>query len=68
MVEYGGRGNGIQLYGVILRDRTKSADADTLKAYRTVAHDLLHGASGPDADDLRAALGDLEGAIKAKGG
>ena len=64
MVEYGGRGNGIQLYGVILRDRIKSADVDTLTAYRTVAHDLLHGASGPDADDLRAALGDLEGAIK----
>ena len=68
MVEYGGRGNGIQLYGVVLRDRIKSADAATLKAYRAVAHDLLHGASGPDADDLRAALGDLEGAIKAKGG
>ena len=68
MVEYGGRGNGIQLYGVVLRDRIKSADINTLTAYRTVAHDLLHGASGPDADDLRAALGDLEGAIKAKGG
>jgi hypothetical protein len=65
MAEHGGRGNGIQLYGVILRDRIKSADVDTLTAYRTVAHDLLHGASGPDADDLRAALGDLEGAIKA---
>jgi hypothetical protein len=68
MAELGGRGNGIQLYGVILRDRIKSADVGTLTAYRTVAHDLLHGASGPDADDLRAALRDLEGAIKAKGG
>ena len=66
MAEHGGRGNGIQLYGVVLRDRIKSADINTLTAYRTVAHDLLHGASGPDADDLRAALGDLEGAIKAK--
>jgi hypothetical protein len=66
MAEYGGRGSGILLYGVIVRDRIKSADVDTLTAYRTVAHDLLHGASGPDADDLRAALGDLEGAIKAK--
>lgn len=68
MAEHGGRGNGIQLYGVVLRDRIKSADINTLTAYRTVAHDLLHGASGPDADDLRVALGDLEGAIKAKGG
>ena len=54
-----------QLYGVILRDRCKSADLETLKAYKIVAHDLLK--SG-DADDgqLRDALGDLEKAIAAK--
>lgn len=68
MAELGGRGNGIQLYGVMLRDKIKSADVGTLTAYRTVAHDLLHGASGADADELRAALGDLDSAIKAKGG
>jgi hypothetical protein len=68
MSELGGKGNGIQLYGVILRDRAQTASLSTLQAYRTVAHDLLHGASGPDADDLRAAVGDLDKAIKAKGG
>ena len=55
----------MQLYGVILRDRIKSADLETLKAYKVVAHDLLK--SG-DADDgqLHAAIGDLDKAIAAK--
>jgi hypothetical protein len=55
----------MQLYGVILRDRIKSANLETLKAYKIVAHDLLKTG---DADDgqLRAAIGDLDKAIAAK--
>jgi hypothetical protein len=55
------------LYGVIIRDKCKSADAATLKAYKTVAEDLLKDHSGPDADDLKAAVKDLDAAIAAKG-
>jgi hypothetical protein len=55
------------LYGVIIRDKCKSADLDTLKAYKIVGHDLLNDHSGPDADDLKAALKDLDAAIAAKG-
>lgn len=69
MSETGGRGVNLQPYGVMIRERAKSgADAATLRAYRAVANDLLKGASGPAADDLRAALGDLDKAIAAKGG
>ena len=54
-----------QLYGVTVRDRIKSANLETLKAYKIVAHDLLKTG---DADDgqLRAALGDLEKALATK--
>jgi hypothetical protein len=51
------------LYGVIIRDKCKSADLDTLKAYKVVGHDLLKGHSGADADDLKEALKDLDKAI-----
>ena len=68
MSELGASGNGITLYGVILRDRCRTADLSTLQAYHTVGHDLLQGASGPEADEVRSALGDLDKAIKAKGG
>lgn len=61
----GGAGSNMLLYGVIIRDRIKSADLDTLNAYRTVAHDLLKHGHGDDGH-LRAALGDLETAIAAK--
>ena len=61
----GGNGSGILLYGVVIRDRIKSADLETLHAYRTVAHDLLKSGDGDDGH-LRAALGDLETAIAAK--
>jgi hypothetical protein len=57
-----------QFYGVIIRHKSKTADLETLKAYRTVGHDLLKDLSGPDADDLRASLGDIDKAIKAKQG
>jgi hypothetical protein len=56
------------LYGVIIRDKCKTADLPTLKAYQAVGHDLLKDHTGSDAADLRASLGDLDKAIKAKGG
>ena len=55
------------LYGVVIRDKCKSADASTLKAYKTVAEDLLKDHGGPDAADLKDALKDLDKAIAAKG-
>lgn len=63
MAETGDSGPVIILYGVIIRDKLASADANTLMAYRTVAYDLLEHATGPDADELRATLPDLEQAI-----
>ena len=61
----GGSGANMLLYGVMIRDRIKSADLATLHAYRIVAHDLLKNGDGDDGH-LRAALGDLETAIAAK--
>jgi len=61
-----GSGGIVPLYGVIIRDKCKSADGATLRAYKTVAEDLLKGATGPDADDLRASLKDLDAALKHK--
>ena len=66
MADYGGGGDIRQLYGVIIRDKAKTADKDTLNAYRIVASDLMHGASKEAAEDLQAALADLEKAIQAK--
>ena len=65
MAQHGGSGNGILLYGVILRDKIKSASLETLIAYRTVAQDLAKGKDGHDGD-LQGALGDLDKAIAAK--
>jgi hypothetical protein len=56
------------LYGVIIRDKCKSADLNTLKAYKTVGHDLLKDHHGSDVDDLKASLKELDAAIAAKGG
>ena len=55
---------GIQpLYGVIIHDKCKYAD--TLKAYKVVAMDLLK--DHPDAADLKHSLKELDAAIaKAK--
>jgi hypothetical protein len=61
----GGSGNGILLYGVILRDKIKSADLETLMAYSKVGHDLAKGKDGHDGD-LDGALADLDKAIAAK--
>jgi hypothetical protein len=54
------------LYGVIIRDKCKSANVDTLKAYRTVAYDLLKDYSGDDTKDLAAAVKELEEVIAKK--
>jgi hypothetical protein len=53
-------------YGVIIRDKCKYADLNTLMAYKTVAEDLLKDHSGPDADDLRDAVKDLDKVIASK--
>jgi hypothetical protein len=37
-----------------------------LKAYKTVAEDLLKSHSGPDADDLKSAIKELDHAIASK--
>ena len=55
------------LYGVIIRDKCTTADADTLKAYKAVAEDLLKDHEGPDAKDLKDSLKELDAAIAAKG-
>jgi hypothetical protein len=55
------------LYGVVIRDKCKSADPATLRAYKIVGEDLLKDAgSGPDADDLRNALKDIDKALGTK--
>lgn len=58
---------GIQpLYGVVIREKAKTADHRTLQAYKTVAEDMLKGASGPDADDLKASIAELDKALAKK--
>ena|ERR1700689_2592642 len=65
--EFMATSGGIQpLYGVVIRDKCKTADLSTLQAYRTVVNDLLQGASGAGADELKASLGDLDKAISGK--
>jgi hypothetical protein len=54
------------LYGVVIRDKCKYADLNTLTAYKTVAEDLLKDHTDPDADDLRDAVKDLDKAIASK--
>jgi hypothetical protein len=65
MADYGGSGDVRQLYGVILRDKAKTADKDTLMAYRVVVSDLMHGANEDAAKELQGALAELEAAIQA---
>jgi hypothetical protein len=66
-MSYSGSGGIQPLYGAVIRDKCKTADLDTLKAYKIVGHDLLKNHSGPDAADLKAALKDLDTTIAAKG-
>jgi hypothetical protein len=53
------------LRGVIIRDKLKSANLETLMAYKTVGHDLTKDKDGNDGD-LQDALADLDKAIAAK--
>jgi hypothetical protein len=54
------------LYGVVIRDKCKSSDVDTLKAYKTVAEDLLKDHAGDDAKDLQEAVKELDKVIASK--
>ena len=51
---------------MILRDKAKTADMETLKAYRLVATDMMHTASKEVVEELEKALVDVEKAIQAK--
>jgi hypothetical protein len=63
----GGSGGIVPLYGVVIRDKCKSADPATLRAYKVVAEDMLKTAKGgADVDDLRASLKDLDAALQGK--
>jgi hypothetical protein len=52
------------LYGVIIRDKCKSSDLDTLKAYKVVGHDMLKDHKDKDLED---ALKELDKAIASHG-
>jgi hypothetical protein len=56
-------------YGVIIRDKIKTTtNPETLKAYKTVAEDILKDAPSGQADvqDLRDAVKELDTAMAAK--
>jgi hypothetical protein len=55
-------------YGVIIRDKIKTANPETLRAYKTVAEDILKDAPSGQADvqDLRDAVKELDSALSAK--
>jgi hypothetical protein len=60
-------GSGPRLfYAVIIRDKCKTADHATLQAYKTVGHDLLKDHHGPEAEELKKALGDLDKTLAGK--
>lgn len=61
-MSYSGSGTIRPLYGVIIRDKCKSADVDTLKAYKTVVQDLQKD-KGPDAEELASLSKELDHAI-----
>ncbi|WP_375414158.1 hypothetical protein [uncultured Bradyrhizobium sp.] len=48
------------LYGVIIRDKCKSTDLETLNAYKVVGHDMLKDHKDKDLED---ALKELDKAI-----
>jgi hypothetical protein len=57
-----------QVYGCVIRDRIKTADPQTLRAYKIVGEDLLKDATEPSeqVESLRAALKDLDHALSGK--
>jgi hypothetical protein len=56
------------LYGIIIRDKCKTADPPTLRAYKVVAQDLLKDAKAgdADADDLRKSVAEIDKALAGK--
>jgi len=56
------------LYGVIIRDRCKTADPDTLRAYKKVAEDLLKhpNAGGGDKQELQDSIKEIDKALGGK--
>jgi hypothetical protein len=56
------------LYGIVIRDKCKTADPTTLRAYKVVAQDLLKDAKAgdPDAEDLRKSIDDIDKALVGK--
>jgi hypothetical protein len=52
------------LYGPIIRDKCKSTDLETLKAYKVVGHDMLKDHHDKDLED---ALKELDQAIAKHG-
>jgi hypothetical protein len=55
-----------QFYGVIIRDKCKTASHATLQAYKTVVQDLLKDHQGPDTTDLKGALAEIDKALASK--
>jgi hypothetical protein len=53
------------LRGAIIRGKLRSANLETLLAYKVVGHDLAKGKDGHDGD-LHGALADLDKAIATK--
>jgi len=51
-------------YAVIIRDKCKTADTPTLRAYKTVGEDIAKDYPGPEGNDLRAALKELDAKLK----
>ena len=52
------------LYGPVIRDKCKSSDLETLKAYKVVGHDMLKDHKDKDLED---ALKELDKAIAKHG-
>ena len=50
-------------YGVIIHDKCKTANPDTLRAYKTVCQDILKDASGAEAQELRTAIAEIDQAL-----
>lgn len=65
MADYGGGGDIRQLYGVILRDKAKTADKETLMAYRIVASAACRSFAASSLAPCIRSLADLEKAIQA---
>ena len=51
------------LYGVIIRDKCKTVDPGTLRAYKTVCQDLLKDASGAEKQELEDSIKHIDGAL-----